>query len=211
MSMKQRSNQEWISDLQSDGAARFDALEDLRVILLNGLRRGLVGQVNTAGPDFEAMAEDFVQESLLKVLANVDSFGGRSKFTTWAHKIAVRVALTELRRKRWKDYSLDEMVSADSGYSQAFPDQAPTPGEQSERQDLLAQLMRIIEEELTPKQRMAMQLIPIGGVPMPEAAERMGMKRNAMYKLLHDARLRIKQRLEKEGMSSSEILASFAN
>ncbi len=111
--MQQRTNDEWLADLGASGPAREDALADLRPILLDGLRRGLTNWVNTSGPEFAPMAEDFVQEALLKILANLETFAGRSKFTTWAHKITVRVALTELRRKRWQDRSLDDMLSAE--------------------------------------------------------------------------------------------------
>lgn len=188
---------------------RADALDALRVILLNGLRRGLVSQVNTSGPEFEPLAEDFVQEALLKILANIDTFSGGSKFTTWAHKIAVRVALTELRRKRWKDRSLEDMLSAETPFSKPFADNSPTPAAISEQNDMAAKLMRIIQEELTDKQRQAMMLVPMGGIPISVAADRMGMKRNAMYKLIHDARLRIKERLVSEGLSAEDVIAAF--
>ncbi|NIR25616.1 MAG: RNA polymerase sigma factor, partial [Gammaproteobacteria bacterium] len=49
---------------------------------------------------------------LLRALDHLHTFEGRSKFTTWVHKIAVRVALTELRRKRWEDVSLDEILES---------------------------------------------------------------------------------------------------
>ncbi|MGB1249776.1 MAG: RNA polymerase sigma factor [Candidatus Promineifilaceae bacterium] len=207
--MKQRTNDEWLSELR-DPNNREDALIDLRTILLNGLRRGLVSHVNTQGPEFEPLAEDFTQEALLKVLANIDSFRGKSKFTTWAHKIAVRVALTELRRKRWKDRSLDDLLSDDSPVTFVAPDKKPTPDMTAVQTDLMARVMRIIQEELTDKQRTAMQLVPIGGTPIDVAARQMSMKRNALYKLLHDARLRVKNRLQKEGLSSAEILAAFS-
>lgn len=206
--MKQRTNDEWITELKSI-EQREDALGDLREILLRGLRRGLVDYVNTAGPEFQPLAEDFTQEALLKILANIDSFQGKSKFTTWAHKIAVRVALTELRRKRWKDRSLEDMMSDDAPYSFAPTAGGPTPDAATEQSDLVKKVFRIIEEELTDKQRMAMKLIPIGGVPMDVAAQRMGMKRNAMYKLMHDARLRLKKRMEQEGLDPETILSSF--
>jgi RNA polymerase sigma-70 factor (ECF subfamily) len=207
--MQQRTNDEWIADLSAVGLAREDALTDLRPILLDGLRRGLTDWVNTSGPEFSPLAEDFVQEAMLKILANLDSFAGRSKFTTWAHKITVRVALTELRRKRWQDRSLDDMLSAESPFSRPFAANTPSPERATERTELMALLERIIAEELTDKQREAMSLVPIGGMPISEAADRMGMKRNALYKLLHDARLRLKQRLEAEGLSADAILSSF--
>jgi RNA polymerase sigma-70 factor (ECF subfamily) len=207
--MAQRSNEEWLADLSSSGNALEDALADLRIILLEGLRRGLTDWVSTAGPEFAPLSEDFVQEALLKILSNLGSFAGRSKFTTWAHKITVRVALTELRRKSWKDRSLDDMLSADTPFSRPFAANSPTPERMTERADMLVHLQRIIEEELTPKQREVMLLVPIGGMPISEAADRMGMKRNAMYKLLHDARLRLKKRLEADGLSADDIMVAF--
>lgn len=207
--MKQRTNDEWLTEL-ADPNARETALIDLRAILLNGLRRGLISYVNTQGPEFEPLAEDFTQEALLKVLDNLDSFRGNSKFTTWAHKIAVRVALTELRRKRWKDRSLEDLQSDDSPFVFVAPDKKPTPDLSTEQADLMARVLQIVQEELTDKQRLAMELVPIGGLPMDVAADRMEMKRNALYKLLHDARLRLKNRLERDGLSSAEILATFS-
>ena len=68
---------------------------------------------------------------------------------------------------------------------------------------------RLIDEELTEKQRQAMVATTIQGVPLEEVARQMGMKRNALYKLLHDARLRLKQRLAKEGLTPEDIWAVF--
>jgi hypothetical protein len=38
----------------------------------------------------------------------------------------------------------------------------------------------------------------------------MGMNRNALYKLIHDARLRLKRRLEADGLTIQQLLATFA-
>lgn len=205
-----RSNEEWLEHLRAVGPAQDDALSDLREILLGGLKRGLTDWVNTSGPEFGALAEDFVQEALLKILAKLDTFQGRSKFTTWAHKITVRIALTELRRKRWQDRSLDEMVSAETPFNFAVPDKRPTPERATTQLDMLERVQRIIDEELTEKQRMALQAGPLGGMPLDVTAEKMGMKRNALYKLIHDARKRLKQRLAQEGLTTEEILQLFA-
>lgn len=206
--MTTRTNEQWLAELRDD-STKDVALQDLREILYRGLRRGLVDWVNTSAPEFDQLADDFVQDALLKILKNLDSFAGRSKFTTWAHKIAVRVALTELRRKRWQDRSLDEMLAKETGRPFTVPDKSPTPAEKSEQSDIMAQISRIIANDLTERQRQAMYLIPIGGMPVAEAADRMGMNRNAMYKLLHDARVRLKQALLAEGFSAEELLATF--
>ena len=44
---------------------------------------------------------------------------------------------------------------------------------------------------------------------MEEAARRLKTNRNALYKLLHDARLRLKQRLQTEGLTAQEVLEAF--
>lgn len=57
---------------------------------------------------------------------------------------------------------------------------------------MLVRVRRILEDELTPKQREALVLLGLQDMPMEEAAKRMKTNRNALYKLLHDARLRLK-------------------
>jgi RNA polymerase sigma-70 factor (ECF subfamily) len=113
----ERTNEQWISDLRSPGSAQDEALEDLRVKIRKGLPYSLSKWLTPSDPNFDALADEVVQETLLRVLDHLESFEGRSKFTTWAHKIAVRIALTELRRKRWEDVSLDELVHGDDGVS----------------------------------------------------------------------------------------------
>lgn len=207
----QRTNEEWLQALTSSGLPRDEALVDLRIILFGGLQRGLLGRVDTSAPEFHSQAEDFVQEALVKILDNLQSFAGRSKFTTWAHKIAVHIALTELRRKRWQDASLEQLTEREDGdYTPSFTaDPDPTPEVVTARTEMLTRVNRIIEEDLTDKQRQVMQLSVIQGQPAAVVAQTMKMKPNAVYKLLHDARLKIKARLTDEGLSSVEILAVF--
>ena len=204
--MIERTNEEWIDALRDETKQEL-ALVDLRLLLFNGLRRGLINWVNPSNPEFESLVDDFAQESLLKVLANLDSFEGRSKFTTWAYKIAVRVALTELRRKRWQDRSLEALESAES--SLPLPDQRPSPAQQIEQSDSFQRLEQIINETLTPKQRQAMLGIAVEEMPIEELAQQMNMNRNALYKLLHDARLKIKKQLLEEGLTPDMILGSI--
>jgi RNA polymerase sigma-70 factor (ECF subfamily) len=75
---------------------------------------------------------------------------------------------------------------------------------------MLGRVQAILAEELTPRQRSAMLAINVQGVPMEEVARRMGTNRNALYKLMHDARLRLKHRLEREGLPPAELLEMFA-
>lgn len=207
-----RTNEQWLRDLRASGPAHTQALDDLREILLKGLRRGILSRINTGVPEFEAQADDFAQEAILRILDKLDTFAGRSHFTTWAHKVAVSITLTELRRKRWDDTSLDAMTEGKDGsvYTPSFmADPTPAPEKATERAELLAYVNHLIEEELTDKQRKAITLRILRGMPTRQVAEQMEMKPNAVYKLVHDARLRLKRRLADEGLSPAEVIAAF--
>ena len=45
-------------------------------------------------------ADDILQNTFLKVWANIDSFENRSKLSTWIYRIAINESLDLLRRKR---------------------------------------------------------------------------------------------------------------
>lgn len=208
--MDKRTNEEWIADLRAGGDQQAQALEDLRAIILRGLPYAIAGRLDPSSPESKALAEEVVQETLLRVLDNLDSFEGRSQFTTWAHKIAVRAALTELRRVRWREVPLPEMGmndGEDNSYRE-LPDDQASPEDQVDRKDMMMRINRLIMEELTEKQRKALTAI-MEGFPLEEAARRLGMNRNALYKLMHDARLRLKKRLAQEGFTPQQVLSVF--
>ena len=108
--MTTRTNEAWLADLQSKGTTREDALNDLREIIQKGLPYALSRWLSSDDPLFQPLVDEVTQETLLRVLDQLGTFEGRSLFTTWVHKIAIRIALTELRRKRWRDASLDELT-----------------------------------------------------------------------------------------------------
>ncbi len=209
--MSTRTNQEWLQALKSQGLARDAALEDLRAILAKGLPYALSRWISPADPQFEFLVEEVIQEALLRILERLDSFQGRSQFTTWVHKIAIRIALSELRRKRWRDSSLDELVDNEETPvpESLLEDSGAGPEISLERADMLQRIRRVITEELTERQRQALIYLGVQGIPIEEVARRLNTNRNALYKLLHDARVRLKHRLAREGLSAQEILTAF--
>jgi RNA polymerase sigma-70 factor, ECF subfamily len=209
--MTTRTNEAWLSDLRSSGEAREAALEDLRSIVQKGLPYALSRWLSPDQPQFNSLVEEVTQETLLRVLDQLDSFEGRSQFTTWVHKIAVRIALTELRRKRWRDASLDELTENEDipPPPGLLADPQAGPEISAERADMIVRVRRIIDEELTERQRQALLLLGVQDMPMEDAARKLKTNRNALYKLLHDARLRLKNRLSMEDINAHEVLALF--
>ena len=205
--MTERSNEQWLAELR--GPERDRALADLRVVLVRGLKVALRGRVRQG---LNEAAEDFAQEALIKILAGLDTFRGDSQFTTWAQKIAVLTASTELRRKRWRDVSLQEVLDrhgANRGESYRLADEQPTPERLTMRSTMLTTVRRFVDEELTERQQEAIVAVMFEGMPLEEAARRMGTNRNALYKLMHDARKRLKKRMEAEGLSAQDVLGSI--
>ena len=207
--MTQRTNEEWMEALREP--ISDEALSDLRVVLLRGLRASLSRRINT---DLDALTEDFAQEALLKILKSLETFRGESRFTTWAQKIAIHVAFTELRRRRWKDVSLQDIIETPEGdeYTPAIlTDPAASPEMEATQNNMLEVVRDLIDTELTEKQRTAIIAILQGGMPLDEVARKMDTNRNALYKLIHDARRRLQERLEeKVGLTAEEVMAMFA-
>lgn len=203
--MIDRTNEEWLAGLR--GPDRDAVLVDLGAVLQKGLAFALSRHLNV---DVEAI-QDFTQDALIKILEKLDTFRGESHFLTWAQKIAVHTAFTELRRRRWQDVSLDGIVDLFEGdYApQLLADSAAGPEQKATQEHLILTLKRLIHQNLTGKQRQALLAIVVKGMPIQEVARRMGTNRNALYKLLHDARTSLKNNLIKEGLTTQEVLEAF--
>ena len=204
--MGSRTNEEWLRDLRGDN--QDQAIDDLRKLLKRGLIYALASRIKT---DLEHQVEDFVQDAILRILDKLDTFRGESKFTTWAQKVAVRVAFTEMRRKRWKDISIEDLLPEDSGdfTPLVLADPSPDPEKRATQESLLEMIGQMMSEDLTERQRTALLAIMHGGMPLEEVARRMDTNRNALYKLLHDARKQMRNRLQEKGFSTEEVLAVF--
>lgn len=206
--MKERTNQEWLEDLQ--GPQKSQAITDLRNYLVEGLGYTLSSHHRE---DMDTLIEDFVQEALLKILDNLDTFRGESKLTTWAQKIAVRVAYTEIRRKRWEDISIQQFIPEDSGTDftpEILTDRDPNPEQITTQDMLMDKVIKLIESELTERQQQAIYAVMFGGMPLQEVARQMGTNRNALYKMIYDARSKLKDSLMlQEGISPEELLEVF--
>lgn len=217
--MIERTNQDWLDDLTGPAQAQEPALQDLRERLQRGifyyLSRERSDLTHLATRDLNQMAEDLSQDALLRVMENLDSFRGDSRFTTWATKIAVRVAISDLRRARYKDFRLDDLTADGEllpstasavALNQSTP---PNPESAAERADVMRQISDALHEALTERQYQALDAVALRGVPLEVVAEKMGTNRNALYKLVHDARRKLRAHLEAKGLSIDYMLDLF--
>lgn len=211
--MKLRTNEEWRLDLCTPGPAQNAAIADLRAFLLRAalysLQRSRTQLAHADPAAVEQLAEDATQEALLAILKHLDEFRSESKFTTWAYKFAINFALVAARRERWKHVSLDEMVE------NALPDTleddhaAVDPNRAAMQTEAWTVIREVMDHKLTERQRQALEAVVLRDVPLDEVASRFGSNRNATYKLLHDARRKLKVELQARGFELAELLDLF--
>jgi RNA polymerase sigma-70 factor (ECF subfamily) len=211
----ERTNETWLAELRDGHANQSQAIEDL----LQHLRRGIMAYLyarsdlgHLAETELRQMSNDFSQDALLKVQDNLDKFQGKSKFTTWASKIAANHTISELRRAKWRDFSLDAITETGSSLQEVleFPSsQINTPDTESERRQVWVAIEQVINNELTERQRQALLAVRVDNVPISEVARLMNTNANNVYKLLHDARLKLKRGLQDVGLDPDYILKLY--
>ena len=174
------------------------------------LRKGHSDKPALSADEARKLAEDCAQEALIKIQDKLGSFRGESQFTTWATTIAIRVLLQELRRRRWQDVSLGRSYSSDHLPDWPIEDPKSKDPETAVQQDEVWQIIQtIIEEELTARQRYVLVANIFQGMPLDLVADRLGTNRDNVYKVLHDARRKLKKCLARRGLNEEEILQIF--
>ena len=209
-----RSNEEWLADLRNE-ELQAEALADLRQYLLRTVflyldrHRGDLAHFDQR--ELEHLAEDFAQEALLQILARLDTFRGESKFTTWAYRFVINIAAGELRLHRWRTLSIETLLSEQEIPLLTFlsDQEAQDPETVAARNQILNLIIQIINEDLTDRQRFALIKVHIQGIPMVEVARQLNSTSNNVYKLVHDARKKLKKGLQQRHYSEADILAIF--
>jgi len=212
-----RTNEEWLHELNATGAAQEAAIADLRDLLLRAalyfFSRNLGDFQGWSRDEITQRAEDCAQDALLAVLNHLPDFRGDSKFSTWAYKFAINIAMTAARRERWKGVSLDEIAASDGSNYFEWMMQDKSDGiapEQSAMQGEIRRILeQVIEHDLTEKQRRVVFMMVFNEVPMDEVVRNLGTNRNAVYKMLHDARRKLKSGLQARGFDVVETLTLF--
>jgi RNA polymerase sigma-70 factor (ECF subfamily) len=186
----------WVAALSSTGSARDAACSRLHEILLRAARfevnRRRARLPHLRGDDFEDLAVQSADDALVAILAKLDTFRGDSRFTTWAYKFALLEAAVKLRRRAWQGREIP--LEPETWNMFAGADESPHG--QAEQSELLRQLKAAVDEALSPHQREVFVALALNEVPIDVLAERLNTTRGALYKTLHDARKKLRTRVE---------------
>jgi RNA polymerase sigma-70 factor, ECF subfamily len=194
----------WVERLREQSRDRDVAIGELRELLLRAarfeVRRRCDRLSHIRGGDQEDLAQQSAGDAMVGVLSKLDDFRGQSKFTTWAYKFALYEAAATIRKRSWQGRELP--LEAEDWPQ--VPDPGPAPQAEVEMNDLLAAIRDEIETRLTPRQREVLVALALNEVPIDVLAERLGSTRGALYKVLHDARKRLRAALADRGMIVDE-------
>jgi RNA polymerase sigma-70 factor (ECF subfamily) len=193
-------SQQWVERLRTGSRDRDAAIAELREILLRAarfeVRRRCATMSQIRGGDQEDLAQQSAGDAMVAILSKLDQFRGESQFTTWAYKFALYEAAAKIRKRAWQGR---ELPLEPEDWPQV-PDPGPAPEGEVEMNELLATIREEIERSLTPRQRKVLVALVLNEVPIDVLAERLETTRGALYKVLHDARKRLRAALVERGM-----------
>jgi RNA polymerase sigma-70 factor (ECF subfamily) len=141
------------------------------------------------------LATQAADDALLAVLSKLDDYRGESRFTTWAYKFGLFEAAVKVRKRAWQGRELP--VTEDTWM--ALSTGAGAPAEEAERSELLGAIATAVDRVLTERQREVFVALALNGVPIDVLAERCASTRGALYKMLHDARRKLRDELVAQG------------
>ena len=132
-------------------------------------------------------ADDLVQETLLRALANIDSFQPGTNLQAWLFTILRNLFRSEYRKRR------REVEDTDGNYAESMVSQ-PEQEEQLEFKELRAALAKLPQD-----QREALILVGAGGFAYEEAAEICGCAVGTIKSRVNRARRKLADLLGLDG------------
>jgi RNA polymerase sigma-70 factor (ECF subfamily) len=189
----------WLRRLGAGGTERWEAQRELHArlvrIALAEVRRRPSGTPVT-GPELDDIAHQAATDAMLAILAKLTSFRGESRFTTWAYRFVILEVSSKLGRHYWRN----PPVTLDAAQWERLPGRLGLdPERHAEAAGILAEVRRVVDEELTAHQRRVFIAIVVDGIPLDALAAELGLRRNAVYKVIFDARRKIRRALVANG------------
>ncbi|MBW8801609.1 MAG: sigma-70 family RNA polymerase sigma factor [Streptomyces sp.] len=193
----------WIADLGAHAAAGDASLRRLHGLLLRAARAELNRRaplVGIGGPEVDDLAHQAADDAVVSILRRLPEFRGESRFTTWAYKFAV----LEVSNKLSRHFSAvrGEVALDVDQWGQVPARLGETPEAAADAAELLAAVRAALRTQLSERQRDVFVAIAVDGIPLDAVTTRWAADRNAIYKVMFDARRNIRAALVANGYLS---------
>ena len=144
-------------------------------------------------------AEEVVQNAFFKAFLNFAAFRGDSRFYTWLVRIAVNEALIKIRRRGFREVSIDRAKDSEDGEEktifQELQDWGPNP-EQRYSQEELRGILETAISKLAPRYRIVFHLRDIEEFSCKETAQTLHLSLAAVKSRTRRARLQLRDSLD---------------
>ncbi|MFG1905158.1 sigma-70 family RNA polymerase sigma factor [Kribbella sp. NPDC048928] len=194
-----QENRAWVRDLSSCGDRRELASRRLYEVLQRAARsevRRRASRLRLAGPELDDIAHHAAADALLTICGKVGTFRGDCKFTTWAYKFVIFDVAAKINRHFWQRAG----VAFDDEDWERLPSRLDiAPEVHAESQDLMEAVHRAVNETLTAKQKLVFVALVLNGMPTDVLADQLGSTHNAIYKMMFDARRKLRTALADAG------------
>jgi len=189
----------WLQVLTDAGPAREAALGRLHELLVRIARAEVARRgprLRITGPELEDLAYQAAADALASITGKLGQFRGESRFTTWAYRFVIFEVSATIGRHFWRH----PVVPLDAEDWSRLPARCGVdPAHQAEWGDLFAALRQAVDTELTPRQREVFVAIVLNDVPLDTLVVALASSRNAIYKMLFDARRKLRAALAANG------------
>ena len=173
-------------------------------MMLNVVRAEASRRRGTLPADIVADLDDLcmqaASDAVVAVLKKLDEFRGASRFTTWAYKFAILEMSVRLRRRVWSTRRVD----LDDVSWGRLADSALAADQGIEQQEFISAVRSAVETTLTEHQRRVFLSVVAEEIPIDVVADCLGSTRGAVYKVLHDARRKLRETLRAAGHLETE-------
>ena len=146
----------------------------------------------------EEDALDFSQDAYLQAYRKLDTFEGRSRFSTWLYSLALNLGLKRIRREKRMTVVNEEEQALERYAQQEITNPRDDPFEQTAEEEI----RRIVQQEvlvLPDVYRLPLVLFYFEHMQYTEIAEKLGLKEGTLKSYIHRGKRILSGRLREIG------------
>lgn len=192
-------NRRWLEDLAQPGTAREAACSRLYDLLLRVARSEALRRapgLRMFGPELDDLAHQAAADALMSVDGRLHRFRGESRFTTWATKFVIFDVANKMNRHHWRHFDVPYEQEDWARLASRFD---VAPDEAAQADEFVRTVEEAVDRCLSERQRLVFLAVVVHETPVGVLAERLGTTSNALYKVLFDARKKLRAALVDAG------------
>jgi len=186
---QERSDEDLTRAAQQGDMAAFAALFQRHRQMIANLTYRMTGNRDDA--------DDLEQETFYRAYRSASTYKQIAKFSTWLYTIALNLCRNELRRRKHKFYSLEEMAEREEepGVRIDIEDESAKPERDVEQKEL-SELIKMAIDSLPEKFRQPLVLRDVQGLSYEETGEILNLPEGTVKSRINRARQRVKKILQ---------------